>query len=288
MLKIRHILFIALLGMPLHSVASTSVQVSIGINLPVYPQLVVVPGYPVYYAPQEDANFFFYDGMYWVYQDDNWYESSWYNGPWWLMYPEDVPVFVLRIPVRYYRQPPMYFRGWQSDEPPRWGEHWGRDWEQRRSGWDRWDRNIVPAPAPLPVYQRQYSGDRYPQQINQQHQLQKQHYRYQPRDPAVRKHFLEQTKQRPARQNGPILERAQSPRSSGNDARGSILNAPQQRQPQINDQRLSPRPAPDQRRQRTPESQGAQQEEQGKHAKRKPKQEQEQERDQGRDRDRNE
>ncbi|HSM98882.1 MAG TPA: hypothetical protein VLS47_07680, partial [Gallionella sp.] len=154
---------------------------------------------------------------------------------------------------------------------------------------DRWDRNIVPAPAPLPVYQRQYSGGRYPQQINQQHQLQKQHYRYQPRDPAVRKHFLEQTQQRPARQNVPVLERAQSPRSSGNDARGSILNAPQQqRQPQINDQRLSPRPAPDQRRQRTTGSQGAPQEEQGEHARRKPKQEQEQERGQGRGRDRNE
>ncbi len=42
--------------------------VSIGINLPVYPQLVPVPGYPVYYAPQLNSNYFFYDGMYWVYQ----------------------------------------------------------------------------------------------------------------------------------------------------------------------------------------------------------------------------
>jgi hypothetical protein len=42
--------------------------VSIGINLPYYPDLVRVPGYPVYYAPRLDSNFFFYDGMYWVYQ----------------------------------------------------------------------------------------------------------------------------------------------------------------------------------------------------------------------------
>ena len=56
--------------------------VSIGINLPVYPELVPVPGYPVYYAPQVNSNYFFYDGMYWVYQGDNWYASSWYNGPW--------------------------------------------------------------------------------------------------------------------------------------------------------------------------------------------------------------
>ncbi len=62
--------------------------VSIGINLPSYPELVVVPGYPVYYAPRGDVNLFFYDGMYWVYQRDNWYASFWYNGPWWLVGPE--------------------------------------------------------------------------------------------------------------------------------------------------------------------------------------------------------
>jgi len=142
--------------------AVAQVSISIGINLPVYPTLVQVPGYPVYYAPRLNSNFFFYDGMYWVYEGDNWYASSWYNGPWSLVGPEFVPLFVLRIPVRYYRNPPMYFRGWRSDAPPRWGDHWGNEWQQRRSGWDRWQRSSVPAIAPLPVYQRQYSGDRYP------------------------------------------------------------------------------------------------------------------------------
>lgn len=33
------------------SLTSAMGQVSIGINVPVYPQLVLVPGYPVYYAP---------------------------------------------------------------------------------------------------------------------------------------------------------------------------------------------------------------------------------------------
>ena len=86
--------------------------VSIGINLPVYPELVRVPGYPVYYAPRLSANFFFYDGLYWVYRDDNWYASSWYNGPWGPVGRGAVPLFVLRVPVRYYRQPPSYFQGW--------------------------------------------------------------------------------------------------------------------------------------------------------------------------------
>ena len=67
-----------------------------------YPQLVPVRGYPVYYAPQLNSNYFFYDGMYWVYQRDNWYASSWYNGPWGLVAREAVPLYVLRIPVRYY------------------------------------------------------------------------------------------------------------------------------------------------------------------------------------------
>ena len=165
--------------------------VSIGINFPLYPELVRVPGYPVYYAPRLDSNYFFYDGMYWVYQSDNWYASSWYNGPWGLVGREVVPLFVLRIPVRYYRAPPGYFRGWQADAPPRWGDHWGNTWQQQRSGWDRWDRNAVPAPAPLPVYQRQYSGDRYPQ-TDQQRTLHTQNYRYQPRDNVVRQHYQEQ------------------------------------------------------------------------------------------------
>jgi len=164
-------------------------NVSIGINLPLFPELVPVPGYPVYYAPQLDSNYFFYDGMYWVYQNDNWYASSWYNGPWAFVEPTVVPVFILRVPVRYYRQPPVYFRGWQSNAPPRWGQHWGRGWEQHRRGWDRWNRSSAPARAPLPVYQRQYSGDRYPRQLEQQHSLRSQSYRYQPRDKVVREHF---------------------------------------------------------------------------------------------------
>jgi hypothetical protein len=83
---------------------------SIGINLPVYPELEQVPGYPVYYAPQVNSNYFFYDGMYWVFQSDNWYASSWYNGPWALVSPMAVPVFMLRIPVH---QKP------QHQEPPK-------------------------------------------------------------------------------------------------------------------------------------------------------------------------
>ena len=178
-------LFVVVL-MLLGTVTSASAQVSvgiglpgvsIGINLPVYPQLVPVPGYPVYYAPQVNSNYFFYDGLYWVYQRDNWYASSWYNGPWGLVSPNAVPLYVLRVPVRYYRHPHAYFRGWRSDAPPRWDEHWGNAWTQNHSGWNTWNRSSVPAPAPLPAYQRQYSGNRYPH-AEQQQALQAQNSRY--------------------------------------------------------------------------------------------------------------
>ena len=156
------------LGLLLCPLASASAQVEVeigvgvGVDVPAYPDLVQVPGEPVYYAPGLKANYFFYDGMYWVYSGDSWHRSTWYNGPWYRVGPEAVPVYVLRVPCRYYRHPPAYFAGWRREAPPRWGEHWGHDWERRHEGWDHWDRRRVPRAAPLPVYQRRYSGASYP------------------------------------------------------------------------------------------------------------------------------
>jgi hypothetical protein len=259
------------LFMMLGSVSSAIAQVSIGIGLPggsiginlsLYPELVRVPGYPVYYAPRLNSNFFFYDGLYWVYQNDNWYASSWYNGPWGLVAPEAVPLFVLRIPVRYYRNPPGYFRGWRSDAPPRWGEHWGNDWQQRRSGWDRWNRNAVPAPAPLPLYQRQFSGNQYPQQ-EQQRDLHGRNYRYQPRDAVVRQHYQEQAVQRapvPAQQRGQQGAPQDRRQRGGEDVQRSTPGqAPsQQRGPAMQEQHQQSLPPG---RENAPQGKGASQEE---------------------------
>jgi hypothetical protein len=184
--------------------ALAAVSVNIGINLPVYPRLVRVPGYPVYYAPSVNSNYFFYDGLYWVFDGINWYESRWYNGPWIPVEPDYVPLYVLRVPVRYYRQPPVYFRGWRADYAPRWGDHWGHAWEQHHTGWDRWDRKSAPTAAPLPAYQRQYSGNRYPQ-AEQQTTLHSQNYRYQPKEAVVQQRYQQQAQVAPApaaRQHG--------------------------------------------------------------------------------------
>jgi hypothetical protein len=191
------ILLSLLLGpaLPAHAQVSIGIgtpNLSIGINLPGYPEFARVPGYPVYYAPQVGYNLFFYDGLYWAYYGDNWYASSWYNGPWGFVSPMYVPAYVLRVPVRYYRAPPPYFRGWPHDAPPRWGQYYGQHWEKERHGWDSWNHKYVPAPAPLPAYQREYSGDRYPH-VNQQPMYRSEYYHYQPSEPVARQYYEQET-----------------------------------------------------------------------------------------------
>ncbi len=260
---------ICILCMMVFSVTSATAQVSIGIglpglsigiNMPVYPAFVRVPNYPVYYAPGVSSNYFFYDGVYWVFQNDNWYASSWYNGPWTFVNPDAVPLFVLRIPVRYYRAPPTYFRGWQPDAPPRWGEHWGPQWEQHRRGWDQWNHSAVPAPAPLPTYQRQYSGDRYPR-AEEQHILRNEKYRYAPRDPIGREIYQEQNRQGgpgPSQQKPAAVPQQRSPAQHGiqrsnppGQSRQYSPGAPSDRSPQrqgASPQRPLQAPAPVQQR----------------------------------------
>lgn len=200
-------------------------DVSIGINLSAFPDLVPLPGYPVYYAPQVDANLFFYDGMYWVYANDGWYSSSWYNGPWNFVQPSFVPYYVLRVPVRYYRRPPGFFRGWNRADAPRWGEHWGGGWQQSHRNWDRWDHARPPARAPLPVYQRQYGGNRYPDAAAQR-QLHNQNYRFKPHQ-AVDRQMRDTA---PHRRSPPQAQRpGNQPQTM---RRAPIVRQPQQRQQQ--------------------------------------------------------
>ena len=227
-LQMRHVLIaMAMLVGPVsvgHSQVSVGIStpgLNIGINMPVYPQLVRVPGYPVYYDPRANSNYFFYDGLYWVYQSDNWYASSWYNGPWQSVGPDYVPVYVLRVPVRYYRQPPPYFHGWRADAPPRWGEHYGRGWEDRRGKWDRWDHRTAPRPAPLPVYQQHYSGDRYPGAVERQHAIRAEKYPYQPRDAMTRQQFQERNAP-PVAGRAPPQQAPISPRSSTPPQRAEV------------------------------------------------------------------
>jgi hypothetical protein len=148
---------------------------------------VIVPGYPVYYAPSVRANYFFDDGLYWVFnvEDGYWYSSSWYNGPWVYVEPAYVPQSILVVPYRYYRVRPEYWSGWQDDLPPRWGHQWGGRWESSRRGWDHWDHSRTYVAAPLPLYQKRYDRDHYPAP-SQQVIIHNEQYHYQPQDVHVR------------------------------------------------------------------------------------------------------
>jgi hypothetical protein len=246
---IRHTALALVVGLGAVGAASAQLNVGIGIGMPGvnigiqlhdYPQLVRVPDYPVYYAPQLGSNFFFYDGLFWVYEQDDWYASDWYDGPWGRVDPQAVPYFVLRIPVRYYRNPPRFFRGWRPEAPPRWDAHWGPGWAQQRPGWDRWDRRAVPRPAPLPVYQRRYTGDRYPQ-LEQQREIRSRNYRYEPRESVVRQH-VQQPPPAPARR----APEQRAPRAAPPQAPApAAVPAPVQR-PAVQDRpQRAPRSAPD-------------------------------------------
>jgi len=115
MKTIRKSLLASCLALGLTLGGTSFASADVRIHLSFFPNLVPVPGYPVYYAPGVEANFFFYDGMYWLYDDDGWYMSNWYDGPWEYVDPDDVPLFVLRVPLRYYRAPPAYFWGGYRD-----------------------------------------------------------------------------------------------------------------------------------------------------------------------------
>ena len=47
----------------------------------------------------------------------------------------------------------------------------------------------MPRPAPLPSYQRQYKGERYPQAAQEQQVLHGQHFHYQPKEAVVQQHY---------------------------------------------------------------------------------------------------
>ncbi len=231
--------------------AQVSVGLSIGIHVPVYPELVLVPGTPVYYAPRADLNYFFYDGLYWVLAQDGWYASSWYDGPWYEVSPVEVPVYLLRVPVRYYQQPPPYFRGWRPDHPPRWGHHYGRDWERRRAGWERWDRRAVPRAAPLPTYQRQYSGERYPRTREHQGELRAAQYRYRPRESVARQQYRQQGDRSGPRAD-PRRQELDRSRAAPSPMRGEGVRQPQryEQRPQL---QPGPRSEPRQRERAEPQ-----------------------------------
>ena len=262
----RYPLVAAFLALCPAAFADTSVSIgfnapgiSIGFTRSSYPDLMLVPGMPVYYDPGFAGNYFFYDGQYWVYQGDEWYSSGWYDGPWGLVANYDVPLFLLRVPVQYYRRPPVYFRGWSGDAAPRWGERWGHEWEQRRHGWDRWDRAAAPRAAPLPTYQRSYSGNQYPRAPEQQHAIQSREFAAPRATPGRPERAGQQD--RPTQRDWPVPQIRSPPqdRPSQQDRPAPQDRAQPKERPQHFDQQRAAQPRPEQQhadQQRAPQDTG--------------------------------
>lgn|SRR5512137_195433 len=70
------------------------------------PQLVVVPGSPVFYAPGASINFFAYGGRYYTFHEGAWFVATTYGSPWVTIAPARVPRPVLTVPAAYYKIPP--------------------------------------------------------------------------------------------------------------------------------------------------------------------------------------
>lgn len=95
--------------------APAHADVTIGINIATpeppplvvtTPQLVVVPGSTVYYAPGVGYNLFVFGGRYYSFHDGVWFYSATGKGKWTVLPNERVPRQVLAVPVTYYKIPP--------------------------------------------------------------------------------------------------------------------------------------------------------------------------------------
>ena len=102
--------------------AGADVKIDIGIGVPPIvlttpPSLVVVPGTPVYYAPDVSANVFFYKGRYYTVANGVWSMAPAYGGPWAVIQIGQVPAPVVAVPVEYYKIPPGQLK---KHGPPPW------------------------------------------------------------------------------------------------------------------------------------------------------------------------
>jgi WXXGXW repeat (2 copies) len=119
--QLTRLLRLAAAGAVLFSAASVvagGITIDIGIGTP--PQLVVVPGSSVYYAPDVPVNYFFYQGRYYTLANGAWFTAPVYNGPWAVIQIGQVPPPVLAVPVEYYKIPPGHLK---KPGPPPWAGH---------------------------------------------------------------------------------------------------------------------------------------------------------------------
>jgi hypothetical protein len=128
--------------------AGTNVSVSVGFPVPVAvvpapvvvapqpvyvqnpPEMAVIPGSSVYFAPGVSVDLFFHNNYWWNRRGDHWYRANAYNGPWTSVGPRHVPAPVYRVPANYrtvyVHEKPMPYGQWKKMHGEHDGKHAGK------------------------------------------------------------------------------------------------------------------------------------------------------------------
>jgi hypothetical protein len=99
---------------------AANVNINIGVPAPAIvvpapPRLVIVPGTPVFYAPEVEYNYFVYGNHHYVVRDGRWFRARTHRGPWKFVAVEHVPRPIVAVPVTYYRVPPGHAKKFVRD-----------------------------------------------------------------------------------------------------------------------------------------------------------------------------
>src|SRR5262245_51264165 len=125
--------------LPAKSEAAVSVGVSLHVGDPYRglslhfssaPRVALIPASSVYYVPNYDRDLYRYGNRWYYTQDDCWYQSSSYNGPF-------VQIAVSSVPRPIWNVPSRYRRAWGG--PPSHAPAYGyrRNQGQYGNGWNR-------------------------------------------------------------------------------------------------------------------------------------------------------
>jgi hypothetical protein len=129
------------------------VNINVGINVPPPPPLVihapppmfVIPRTYVYFAPEVEADIFYYHGYWYRPHKGHWYRSGSYNGRWVYIAPKKVPAALLNLPPDFRRVPSGHqhipyghlkknWRTWEKEKY--WEKHGGKEWHE-----EKWEHN---------------------------------------------------------------------------------------------------------------------------------------------------
>jgi hypothetical protein len=83
------------------------------------PQVVLVPGTPVFTAPNVEFNVFLFGGKYYSHHNDVWYVTPRPGAKWERVAVATVPVEVRGVPVKYYKVKPKHAKAWKHDDDDR-------------------------------------------------------------------------------------------------------------------------------------------------------------------------